>query len=97
VDTIIFKAMEVGGRKGQAGRMTLPKTIRSWISIGTTVVEPPVCVRVPRHFVPRTEKGRLALRLGFEYYHRGWDEMIPPRLRVPLEKFGASWLGQHFH
>jgi len=44
--------------------------------------------RVPRYFVPLTTKGRLALKLGV---HRGWKELLPPRVRSSLKGLRSRW------
>jgi hypothetical protein len=43
---------------------------------------------LPRYFVPLTNKGKLALKLGL---HRGWKEAVPKELRKPLKKLRRSW------
>jgi len=49
-------------------------------------------MKLPRYFVPLTIKGKLALRFGFERYHRGWKEMLPPPIRARLKKLRSLWL-----
>ena len=46
--------------------------------------------RVPRYFVPLTQKGRLALKRGF---HRGWKQLVPKQLKTPLKALSACWHG----
>jgi hypothetical protein len=46
---------------------------------------------VPRYFVPLTQKGRLALKLGL---HRGWKEVLPKQLRSSLRKLRSRWYGE---
>ena len=46
--------------------------------------------RIPRYFVPLTQKGKLALRLGF---HRGWKGLLPKQLKVSLTKLRRRWYG----
>jgi hypothetical protein len=43
---------------------------------------------LPRYFVPLTNKGKLALKLGV---HRGWKEAVPKQLKKPLKKLRRSW------
>jgi hypothetical protein len=43
---------------------------------------------LPRYFVPLTQKGKLALKLGL---HRGWKEAFPDRVRSPLKKLRKFW------
>jgi len=38
---------------------------------------------LPRYFVPLTQKGALALKLGI---YRGWKEIVPKQIRNPLKK-----------
>jgi hypothetical protein len=45
-------------------------------------------VRVPRYYVPLTWKGTLALRSGA---HRGWRNMVPPRIKAPLKQLRRAW------
>ena len=40
-------------------------------------------MRLPRYFVPLTNKGRMALKLGL---HRGWRATLPEVLKRPLKK-----------
>jgi hypothetical protein len=47
--------------------------------------------RVPRYFVPLTQKGKLALNLGL---HRGWKELVPARLKASLKKLRSDWYGR---
>jgi hypothetical protein len=46
--------------------------------------------KVPRYFVPLTQKGKLALKLGL---HRGWRATLPDRIKSPLKKLRKSWHG----
>jgi len=46
--------------------------------------------RVPRYFVPLTQKGKLALKLGF---HRGWKQLVPKQLKTSLKTLSAHWHG----
>jgi hypothetical protein len=43
---------------------------------------------LPRYYVPLTNKGKLALKLGL---HRGWKEVVPKQLRRPLKKLRKHW------
>jgi hypothetical protein len=45
-------------------------------------------VQVPRYFVPLTWKGSLALKSGA---HRGWRNMVPPRIKAPLKELRRAW------
>ena len=47
--------------------------------------------RVPRYYVPLTERGRLVLSLGL---HRGWKELLPVRMRNRLKTLRSMWLGR---
>jgi hypothetical protein len=46
-------------------------------------------MKVPRYFVPLTQKGRLGLKLGA---HRDWKEMFPEQLKTPLKRLRKFWL-----
>jgi len=46
--------------------------------------------RVPRYFVPLTQKGRIALKLGL---HRGLKELLPEQIKAPLKKLRSNWYG----
>lgn len=46
--------------------------------------------RVPRYFVPLTNKGMLALKLGFR---RDWKEFLPNQLTASLKKLRSRWYG----
>jgi hypothetical protein len=45
-------------------------------------------IAVPRYFVPLTNRGRLALKLGL---HRGWKRLLPEQVKAPLKKL-RGWL-----
>jgi hypothetical protein len=45
--------------------------------------------RLPRYYVPLTEKGRIALRLGL---HRGWKQLVPVPLKTRLKTIRSMWL-----
>ena len=45
-------------------------------------------IRVPRYFVPLTQRGVLALRFGF---HRGWKEVLPAKLKNSLKALRGRW------
>jgi hypothetical protein len=45
---------------------------------------------VPRYYVPLSKKGQLALKCGA---HRGWQAMIPQRVRDQLKRVRAAWHG----
>jgi hypothetical protein len=47
-------------------------------------------VKVPRYFIPLTQKGKLALKLAL---HRGWKAALPDRIKDPLKKFRKVWYG----
>lgn len=42
----------------------------------------------PRYFIPLTAKGRWALKCGA---HRGWKNMIPSKIKVPLKQLRRAW------
>jgi hypothetical protein len=44
--------------------------------------------RVPRYYVPLTRKGHWGLRWGL---HRGWKQMVPRRIKVPLKRLRRLW------
>jgi hypothetical protein len=44
--------------------------------------------KIPRYFVPLTQKGRIALKLGL---HRGWKAALPSQIKNPLKKLRRSW------
>jgi hypothetical protein len=46
--------------------------------------------KVPRYFVPITQKGKMALRTGL---HRGWKAALPDRIVQPLKKLRRMWYG----
>jgi len=45
-------------------------------------------MRLPRYFVPLTQKGKLALKLGL---HRGWKALLPRQLTTSLKKLSGHW------
>jgi hypothetical protein len=45
-------------------------------------------MRVPRYFVPLTQKGKLALRLGF---HHGLKDSLPNTIKKPLKRLRKQW------
>jgi hypothetical protein len=45
-------------------------------------------IKVPRYFVPLTQKGKLALKLGF---HHGWKSVLPNQIKSPLKKMRKFW------
>jgi hypothetical protein len=45
-------------------------------------------VRLPRYFVPITQKGKFALRLGL---HRGWKAIVPDQVKNPIKGIRRSW------
>jgi hypothetical protein len=45
-------------------------------------------MRVPRYFVPLTQKGKLALKLGF---HRGLKDSLPNFIKKPLKSLRKRW------
>lgn len=45
-------------------------------------------MRVPRYFVPLTQKGKLALKLGF---HRGYRDSLPGVIKRPLKRLRKQW------
>jgi len=46
------------------------------------------CTRVPRYYVPLTQRGEWGLRWGA---HRGWKGMLPKRIRMPLKRLRRLW------
>jgi hypothetical protein len=38
---------------------------------------------LPRYFVPLTQKGKLALKLGL---HRGWKAAVPEQIKIPIKR-----------
>jgi hypothetical protein len=42
------------------------------------------------YFVPLTQKGKLALKLGF---HHGWRELLPKQLKTSLLMLRRRWYG----
>jgi hypothetical protein len=44
--------------------------------------------RVPRYFIPLTQKGRLALKFGL---HRGWKAALPDPIKRPLKRLRRLW------
>jgi hypothetical protein len=45
-------------------------------------------MKVPRYFVPLTQKGKVALGLGF---HRGLKEGLPNKVKKPLKRLRKQW------
>jgi hypothetical protein len=45
-------------------------------------------IKLPRYFVPITQKGKLALKLGI---HRGWKAAVPDQIKNPLKQIRRSW------
>jgi hypothetical protein len=45
-------------------------------------------IKVPRYFVPLTQKGKLTLKLGL---HRGWKAALPDRIKGPLKQLRKFW------
>jgi hypothetical protein len=45
-------------------------------------------VKLPRYFVPLTQKGKLALRFGL---HRDWKAAVPDKIKNPLKQIRRSW------
>jgi len=45
---------------------------------------------LPRYFVPLTQKGKLALKLGL---HRGWTAVLPDPIRDRLKTLRKFWCG----
>jgi hypothetical protein len=43
---------------------------------------------LPRYFIPLTNKGKLALKLGL---HRSWKEAVPKQIKKALKKLRTSW------
>src|SRR5262249_4767949 len=48
--------------------------------------------RVPRYYVPLTNRGRLVLRLGL---HRRWHDLLPARVKNRLRTLRSVWLSRH--
>jgi hypothetical protein len=46
-------------------------------------------IKLPRYFVPITQKGKCALKLGL---HRGLRATIPDKIKNPLKQIRRSWL-----
>jgi hypothetical protein len=46
--------------------------------------------KLPRYFVPITQKGKLVLKLGV---HRDWKAIVPDRVKSPLKRLRRSWYG----
>ena len=45
-------------------------------------------MRLPRYFVPLTQKGKLALKFGF---HRGLKDSLPNSIKKPLKSLRKRW------
>jgi hypothetical protein len=45
-------------------------------------------VKLPRYFVPITQKGKFGLKLGI---HHGWNAAVPNRIKKPLRQLRRSW------
>lgn len=43
---------------------------------------------LPRYFIPLTQTGKLALKLGL---HRNWTALVPDRFKRPLKTFRKFW------
>lgn len=50
-------------------------------------------MRVPRYFVPLTQKGKLALKLGF---HRQLKDHLPNVVKKPLKELRKRWYNLHW-
>jgi Acetyltransferase (GNAT) family len=48
--------------------------------------------RIPRYFVPLTQKGKVAMQLGL---HRGWKELVPKQVRESLTRLRSNWYGHN--
>ena len=48
--------------------------------------------RVPRYFVPLSQKGKLALKFGL---HRGWKVALPEQIKTPLKRLRRFWQELH--
>lgn len=85
---LIAKAVEVCARKG------LPYLVYLFWSADSLSEFKRRCgfeeTRIPRYFVPLTQKGRLALKLGV---HRGLKQLIPLRLKNRLKQLRSRWYG----
>ena len=46
------------------------------------------CTKIPRYYVPLTQKGQWGLRWSA---HRGWKELVPKRIKVPLKRLRRLW------
>ncbi len=46
-------------------------------------------VKLPRHFVPLSARGKVALKSGL---HRGWKAALPNEIREPLKRIRKAWL-----
>ena len=47
-------------------------------------------VKLPRYFVPITQKGKLPLKFGL---HRGWKAAVPDHIKNPLKQMRRNWYG----
>jgi hypothetical protein len=87
-NALIAKAVEVCEKKG------LPYLVYLFWSDDSLAEFKRRCgfekTRVPRYFVPLTQKGKLALKLGF---HRGWKELLPNELKRSFKKLRSRWYG----
>jgi hypothetical protein len=45
-------------------------------------------IKVPRYFVPLTQKGNFALKIGL---HGGWKAALPDRIKGPLKQLRKFW------
>jgi hypothetical protein len=85
-NTLIAKAVEVCAKKGLGHLVYFHWTDDSLAEFKRR------CgfeeTKVPRYFIPLTQRGRLALRFGF---HRGWKAAIPNPIRKPLKKLRRIW------
>lgn len=87
-NALIAKAVEVCEKKG------LPHLVYLFWSEDSLAEFKRRCgfekTRIPRYFVPLTQKGKLALKLGL---HRGWKELLPKELKRSFKKLRSRWYG----
>jgi hypothetical protein len=85
-NALIGKSVEMCARK------KLPYLVYAFWSDSTLTDFKRSCgfeeVKLPRYFVPITQKGKLALKLGI---HRGWKAAIPDQIKNPLKQVRRSW------
>ena len=87
-NVLIAKAVEVCEKKG------LPHLVYLYWTNDSLAEFKRRCgfleTKVPRYFVPLSQKGKLALKAGL---HRGWKAALPDRIKTPLKKLRRFWYG----